>query len=76
MLSTKIQSQSFLSSGEEVSSVVYHIWGMAAILFNGAEPFEQIVNVLWTEGPMWNLVKIVQVILEMTFKIPWFYIFT
>ena len=26
--------------------------GMAAILFNGAESFEQIVNVLSTEGPM------------------------
>ena len=37
---------------------------MAAILFSGAEPFEQIVNILTTEGPMWNLVKIVQAILE------------
>ena len=26
--------------------------GMTAILFNGAEPFEQIVNILSTEGPM------------------------
>ena len=32
--------------------------GMAAILFNGPEPFEQIVNVPSTEGPMGNLVKI------------------
>ena len=31
--------------------------GMAAILFNGAEPFEQITNALLTEGPKWNLVK-------------------
>ena len=33
--------------------------GMAAILFNGMEVFEQIVNILSLEGPMWNLVKIV-----------------
>ena len=33
---------------------------MAAILFSGAEPFDQIVNILSTEGPMWNLMKIVQ----------------
>ena len=31
--------------------------GMAAILFNDAE-FEQIDNTPWTEGPVWNLVKI------------------
>ena len=30
---------------------------MAATLFNGAKPFEQISNILSTEGPMWNLVK-------------------
>ena len=42
---------------------------MAAILFNDAEPFEQNVNILSTEGPMWNLVKIGQVVLEKkTFK--------
>ena len=34
--------------------------GMTAILFNGVEPFEQIVNTLSTEGPMWNLVEIAQ----------------
>ena len=33
---------------------------MVAILFNVAESFEQIVSILSTEGPMWNLVKIVQ----------------
>ena len=38
--------------------------GMAAILFNDAEPFEQSVNIPSIEGPMWNLVKIGQVILE------------
>ena len=31
--------------------------GIAAILFNGVEPFEQIVNTLSTESPMWNLGK-------------------
>ena len=36
--------------------------GMAAILFNGAEPFKQILNTLSTEGPMWNLVKIAQAV--------------
>ena len=38
--------------------------GMAAILFNGMEVFEWIVNILSLEGPMWNLVKIVQVVSE------------
>ena len=43
--------------------------GMAAILFNGAEPLEQIVNILSTEDPMWNLVKTVQAVSEKkTFK--------
>ena len=43
--------------------------GMTAILFNGTEPFEQIVNTLSTDGPMWNLVKTAQAILEKkTFK--------
>ena len=32
--------------------------GMAAISFNGALLFKQIVNTLLTEAPMWNLVKI------------------
>ena len=32
--------------------------GMAAILFNGAEPLEQIVNTHLIEGPMRNLIKI------------------
>ena len=42
---------------------------MVAILFNGAETFEQIVNILSTEGTMWNLVKIAQVVSEKkTFK--------
>ena len=41
--------------------------GMAAILLNGAEPFEQIVNKI--EGPMWSLVKIIQEVSEKkTFK--------
>ena len=36
--------------------------GMATVLFNGAEPFELIINTLSTEGPMWNLVKIAQAV--------------
>ena len=31
--------------------------GMAAILFNDAEPFEQLDDIPSTECPMWNLVK-------------------
>ena len=43
--------------------------GMAAILFNDVELFEQSFNITSTEGPKWNLVKISQVILEKkTFK--------
>ena len=38
--------------------------GMAAILFNGAEPLDQIDNSLLTEGPMWNLVIIAWVVSE------------
>ena len=39
--------------------------GMAAILLNGgAESFEHIANILFTERPMWNLVKIDQTVSE------------
>ena len=42
---------------------------MAAILFNGAEALEEIVNTLSTEGPLWNLMKIAQAVSEKkTFK--------
>ena len=34
--------------------------GMVAMLFSGTEPFEQIINTLLKEGPIWNLMKIVQ----------------
>ena len=34
--------------------------GMTAILFNGAEPFEEIVKIFSTKGPVWNLVKIAE----------------
>ena len=60
MLYSKIQPQSFLSSGEE---------GITAILFNGVKPFDQTVNILSTEGHMWNLMKNVQEVSEKkTFK--------
>ena len=45
--------------------------GMVAILLNSTELFEQIVNILWTEGSMWtmcNLVKTVQAVSEKTFN--------
>ena len=41
---------------------------MVVILFNGAEPFEQTINTSLTEDPMWNLMKIGQMVSEMTFK--------
>ena len=41
---------------------------MRAILFIGAEPFEEIVSTPSTEGPMWNLVKIAQAVWEKKFK--------
>ena len=34
--------------------------GMPAILFNGAETFDQIVIIPSTEGPKWNIMKIVR----------------
>ena len=34
--------------------------GMAAILFNGAEPFQQIDNYPSTDGPKWNLEKLLK----------------
>ena len=48
MLYTKIQPQSFLHSGEEDFYVFLPYMGMVAILFNCAEPFEQIGNTLLT----------------------------
>ena len=43
--------------------------GLAATLFNGVEPFEQIVNTPSIEVSMWNLVKIGRAVSEMkTFK--------
>ena len=48
----KIQPQSFLGSGEEDVLVFLPYMNMAAILFNGAELFVQIVNMLLIEGPM------------------------
>ena len=42
---------------------------MLCILFNDPESFEQSVKIPLTEGPMWNLVKTSQVVLEKkTFK--------
>ena len=46
MLYTKIQPQSFLGSGEEDFEVFLPYLDTVAILFNGAEPFEQISNTL------------------------------
>ena len=58
MLYTKSQPQSFLGYGEEVFEAFLPYMGMAAILFNSAKPFEQIVSTASTEGPMRNLLKL------------------
>ena len=47
--------------------------GMAAILFNGVEPFKQIINTLSAEGPMLKRDKIAQAVSEKTLKITQFY---
>ena len=74
MLYTKIQPQSFHSTEDEDFKCFLPYMGMTAILFNGAESFEQSVNIPLTDGPMWNLVKTGQEVLEKkTFKISWFY---
>ena len=54
---TRFSLKAFLVLEKEVLSVLPYM-GMAAILFNGVEQFEQIANTLSTEGPLWNLVKI------------------
>ena len=41
---------------------------MATILFSGAEPFEKIVNTLSTDGLVWNLVKVAQLVSEKKLK--------
>ena len=38
--------------------------GRMAILFNGAEPFEQILNTPSTDNPMWNFINIDYVVSE------------
>ena len=50
MLYIKIQPQSFLKLWRR--RVLHNYIGMAAILFNGTQPLDQIVNILSTEGPM------------------------
>ena len=72
MLYTRIQPQGFLGSGEEYIKCCFFFFfvfslpymDMVAILFNGVEPFEQIVNIPLTEGSMSNLVKISQAVTE------------
>ena len=51
MIYTKIQPQNLLGSGKEDLKCFLPYMDMTAILFNGAEIFEQIVNTLFTEGP-------------------------
>ena len=51
MLYTKIQPQNFLDFGEEDFQEFLPYMDMVAILFNFAEPVEQIGITLLTEGP-------------------------
>ena len=67
MLYTKIQPQNVFGS-EKIFKSFLPCRGMVAILFNGAEPFKQIVNTFLRNGHMWNLVKIAQVVSEKKFK--------
>ena len=51
MLYIKFQPQSFLVSGEEHIKCFLPYIGIATILFNGTESFNQIVKTFSTEGP-------------------------
>ena len=60
MLYTKIQAKIFLSSGEEDFLSVLPYMGMAAVLFKGPEPFEQLSTFFWQKAPckiLWKLFK-------------------
>ena len=50
MVYTKIQPQIFLGSTEDFQAFLPYM-GIAAILFNGAEPFKKNCQYLSTEGP-------------------------
>ena len=67
MLYTKVNLKAFLGFGEEDFKCFLPYMGMVAILFNGAEPFEQIANTPLTECPVWNQVKIYHAVSEKTF---------
>ena len=67
ILYKKIELHSFLGYGEDIQMFQMFFspyMGMVAISFNGVEPFEQVIIIPSTEGPMWNLVKIGQAVSE------------
>ena len=64
LLYTMIQPQSVFGSGEEYFMCILPYMGIAAILFNDAGQFEQVINASSTEGPIWNLVKIGRAVSE------------
>ena len=66
MLYTKIQPKAFSGLEMKLFKCFFFVpsMGMVAILSNDTEPFEQIINTLLTEGPMWNLVKIAHSVSE------------
>ena len=63
MLYTKIQPQNVLGWQKGLSVLRY--MAMEAVLFNGPEPFKQIVNTFLTEDPTWILVIIAQAVSEL-----------
>ena len=56
MLYTKIQPLSFLGSGEDFQEFLPYM-DMEAILFNCAEPFEQIPSIVGPFEILWKLLK-------------------
>ena len=65
---TRFSLEAFLVLEKKTFKCFSPYVGMAAILFNHAEWFEQIDNMPSTEGQLWYLVKFGQAVLEMAFK--------
>ena len=71
MLYIKISLEAFSDLQKKIFLVLkfFPYMGRMAIMFNDAEPFEQIDNTPLTEGPMWNLLNIGPAVSEKkTFK--------
>ena len=64
MLYTKIQPQSFLSTGEEKCNCFYHIWAWQSFCSIMQNHLNKVSTSLRQKNPMWNLVKTGQVVSE------------